>query len=82
MPGHRKLNRPTDQRMALLRNQVTALLWHGRIETTEARAKEVRKIAEKLITLAVKEYDQSEVVKKNVNNEKGQTVTIEVLKWK
>jgi len=78
MPGHRKLNRPTDQRMALLRNQVTALLWHGRIETTEARAKEVRKIAEKLITLAVKEYDQSEVVKKNVNNEKGQTVTIEV----
>ena len=41
MPGHRKLNRPTDQRMALLRNQVTALLWHGRIETTEARAKEV-----------------------------------------
>ncbi|HZK34657.1 MAG TPA: bL17 family ribosomal protein, partial [Bacillota bacterium] len=78
MPGHRKLSRTTDQRMALLRNQVTALLWHGRIETTEARAKEVRKIAEKLITLAVNEYDNSETVTKNVDNEKGQTTTIEV----
>lgn len=78
MPGHRKLGRPTDQRKALLRNQVSDLLWHGRIETTEARAKEIRKLAEKLITLAVKEYDNTEKVKKEVNNEKGQTVTIEV----
>lgn len=78
MPGYRKLGRPTDQRMALLRNQVTDLLWYGRIETTEARAKEVRSIAEKLITLAVKEYDKTVKVTKEVNNEKGQTVTIEV----
>ncbi len=78
MPGYRKLNRPSDQRRALLRNQVTALLWHGRIETTEARAKEIRSIAEKLITLAIKEYDSTIKVIKNVNNEKGQTVTLEV----
>ena len=51
MSGYRKLNRPADQRKALLRNQVTALLWNGKIETTQARAKEVRAIAEKLITL-------------------------------
>ncbi|HHW70638.1 MAG TPA: 50S ribosomal protein L17 [Clostridiales bacterium] len=78
MAGHRKLSRPTDQRKALLRNQVTALLWHGKIKTTEARAKEVQKIAEKLITLAIKEYDNTEKVTKEVFNEKGQTVTLEV----
>ncbi|MDD2502290.1 MAG: bL17 family ribosomal protein, partial [Clostridia bacterium] len=78
MPGYRKLGRSSDQRKALLRNQVTNLLWHGRIETTEARAKEVRGIAEKLITLAVKEYDKSVKVTKEINNEKGQTVTMEV----
>jgi len=57
MAGHRKLGRPTSQRKALLRNQVTNLLYHGRIKTTEAKAKEVRKLAEKLITLAIKEKD-------------------------
>ncbi|MGI6130003.1 MAG: bL17 family ribosomal protein, partial [bacterium] len=78
MARRRKLGRPGDQRRALLRNQVSALLWHGKIVTTEARAKEVRRIAEKLITLAVNEYDKSIKVKKDVNNEKGQTITIEV----
>ncbi len=78
MAGHRKLGRPTDQRQALLRNQVTALLWHGKIKTTEARAKEVQKMAEKFITLAVNEYDKTEKVTKEVFNEKGQTVTLEV----
>lgn len=57
MTGYRKLGRPTDQRIAILKNLVTALIEHGKIETTEARAKEVKKIAEKLITLAVKEAD-------------------------
>ena len=52
--AYNKLSRPSDQRRALLRNQVTALLWHGRIETTAARAKEVRSIAEKLITTGKK----------------------------
>lgn len=50
--GKRKLNKPTDQRMALLRNQVQALFMHERLVTTEARAKEVRSLAEKLITKA------------------------------
>ena len=57
MAGHRKLGRPTDQRMAMLRNLTTSLLYHGKITTTVTRAKEVRKMAEKLITLAVKERD-------------------------
>ncbi len=48
----RKLGRPTDHRLALLRNQVTELLRHERIVTTEAKAKEVRGLAEKMITLA------------------------------
>ena len=51
MPGTRKLNLPTDQRMALLRNMVTSLLENGKIETTETRAKEARSLAEKMITL-------------------------------
>jgi large subunit ribosomal protein L17 len=50
--GKRKLNKPTDQRMALLKNQVQALFMHERVVTTEARAKEVRSLAEKLITRA------------------------------
>ena len=51
MPGTRKLNLPTDQRMALLRNMVTSLLENGKIETTLTRAKEARSLAEKMITL-------------------------------
>ena len=62
MSGYRKLSRPADQRKALLRNQVTALLYKGRIVTTEAKAKEIRKIAEGLIALAVKEKDNFETV--------------------
>lgn len=52
----RKLGRPTDQRMALLRNQVTELLWNGRIETTYERAKEISRMAEKILTLAINTY--------------------------
>ena len=51
MPGTRKLGRPTDQRIAMLRNLVTSLLDNGRIVTTLARAKEVRCMADKMITL-------------------------------
>lgn len=51
MPGTRKLGRPTDQRMAMLRALVTFLLENGKIETTVTRAKEVRPLAEKMITL-------------------------------
>ena len=63
MSGYRKLSRTASQRKALLRSQVTQLLYHGRIITTEAKAKEVRKIADGLIALAVKEKDNFETVK-------------------
>ena len=72
MANYRKLSRPSDQRKALLRNQVTALLDHGKITTTVDRAKEVRKITEKIITKAMKVYDQTVSVKKTRTNEKGQ----------
>ena len=62
MAGYRKLGRTASQRKALLRNQVTNLLYHGKIQTTEAKAKEIRRIAEKLITLAVKEKDNFDEV--------------------
>lgn len=62
MAKYRKLGRTSDQRKALLRNQVTALLYHGKIVTTEAKAKEVRKIAEKLIAMAIREKDNFEEV--------------------
>lgn len=63
MAGYRKLGRTSSQRKALLRNQVTNLLYHGKIVTTEARAKEVRKFAEPLIAMAVREKDNYETVK-------------------
>ena len=62
MAKYRKLGRTSSQRKALLRNQVTNLLYHGRIVTTEAKAKEVQKIAEGLIALAIKEKDNFDEV--------------------
>ena len=62
MAMYRKLGKSSAQRKALLRNQVTQLLYHGKIVTTEARAKEVRKIAEKLIAMAIREKDNFEEV--------------------
>ena len=62
MAKYRKLSRTSSQRKALLRNQVTALLNNGKIVTTEAKAKEIRKIAEGLIAMAVKEKDNFEEV--------------------
>lgn len=63
MAKYRKLGRTSAQRKALLRNQVTALLYHGKIITTEAKAKEVQKIAEGIVAMAVKEKDNFETVK-------------------
>ena len=63
MAKYRKLGRTSDQRKALLRNQVTALLHNGKIMTTEAKAKEIQKIVEGVIAKAVKEKDNYEVVK-------------------
>ena len=75
MATERKLGRPADQRKALLRNQVTQLIWNGKIVTTLDRAKEVRSIAEKLITLAMRECDNTVEVTKTYKNDKGQEVT-------
>ena len=55
MPGTRKLGKPTDQRMAMLRAMTTALLEHGQIKTTVSRAKEVAPLAERMITLGKKQ---------------------------
>ncbi len=63
MAKYRKLGRNSSQRKALLRNQITNLLYHGKIVTTEAKAKEIRKQVEGLIALAVKEKDNFELVK-------------------
>ncbi len=79
MPGTRKLGKPTAARMAMLRQQVTDLLDHGRIETTITRAKEVRPLAEHMITLgkrkglanyrqAMKFLTREDVVKKVFDN--------------
>lgn len=62
MAGYRKLGRTSSQRKALLRNQVTNLLYNGKIVTTEAKAKEIRSIAEGMIALAVKEKDNFQTV--------------------
>ncbi len=62
MAKYRKLGKTSSQRKALLRNQATALIVNGRIRTTEARAKELRKIVEPMIALAVKEKDNYEEV--------------------
>ena len=78
---YRKLSRTSSQRKALLRNQVTQLIWRGKIVTTEAKAKEVAKIAEGLIALAVKEKDnfeevtvQAKVPKKDAEGHRVKTV--------
>ena len=62
MAKYRKLSRTSSQRKALLRNQVTNLIYHGKIRTTEAKAKEIQKIAEGIIALAIKERDNYETV--------------------
>ena len=63
MAKYRKLGRTSDQRKALLRNQVTSLIYNGKIMTTEAKAKEIQKIVEGVIAKAVKEKDNYELVK-------------------
>ncbi len=78
MAGNRKLNRATDQRVAVVRGLTTDLLMYGRIETTEARAKEVRKQAEKIITMGIKTYADVATVTKTKVNDKGQKIEVEV----
>ena len=74
-----KLGRPTKERTALLRNQVSYLLWNEKLETTVAKAKSVRSVAEKLITLAINTYEDTVKVVKTVKNDKGVKVNQEVV---
>lgn len=79
MAGNRKLGKTTDIRLAMLKTQVTDLILHGKIETTEARAKEVKAIADSLISLAIKEKYNFEMVDVKVSkaklDSKGNKVT-------
>ena len=75
----RKLGRTTDHRLAMLKNQVTQVIWHGQIITTEQKAKEVKSLVDSLMALAVKEKDNYEMVEKKVSraklDENGRKVT-------
>ena len=79
MALQRKLGRPTDQREALLRNQVSELLWNGKIETTYARAKEVSKLAEKILTLAINTYTDTVKKIETRKNNKGQDIKVDLV---
>ena len=74
MAGYRKLGRTSSQRKALLRNQVTDLLYYGKIRTTEAKAKEIRRIAEGLIALGVREKDNFSEVTVTRPGKDGETI--------
>ena len=73
-----KLGRPSKERLAVLRNQVSYLLWYGRIETTVAKAKAVASKAEKILTLAINTYQDNVTVKKTVTVD-GKKVEKEVV---
>ena len=77
MAQNRKLGKRTDQRVELVYSQAAQLLWHGQIETTVERAKEVRKIAEKYITLAINTYQDTVKVTKEKTNQKDEKVQVE-----
>lgn len=80
MSNVRKLGRTSDQREAMLRGMVTSLLYYGKIQTTETRAKEVQKVAEKLIASAAKEADnftsKSVTVSRAKTDSKGNKLTV------
>ena len=75
----RKLNRPTDERMAVMRSLATNLLWYGKIETTLEKAKEVRIYAEKIITKAINTYEDVVKTTKTTVYAKGVKTQREVI---
>jgi len=79
MADNKKLGRPTDQRVAIIRNQVSNLLWNGRIETTVPYAKTAGRMAEKILTIAINCYKDTVKVEKEVVNSKGVKVKKTVL---
>ena len=77
MASQRKLGKRTDQRVQLVYSQASELLWHGQITTTADRAKEVRKVAEKMITLAINTYTDTVTVTKEKTNLKNEKIKVE-----
>lgn len=76
----RKLGMTATQRQAVLKNQATKLLWYGKIETTEMRAKELRPYVEKIITAAVNSYEDTIETNVSTTDAKGKTVNKSVIK--
>ncbi len=74
-----KLGRPSKERNAMLRGQVSTLLWNGKIETTLAKAKSTARMAEKILTLAINSYEDTTKVEKIVKDAEGKKVKKEVL---
>ncbi len=74
-----KMNRPTKERMSLLRNQASSLLWDGKITTTSAKVKSLQSYVEKILTLAINSYTDTVTVLKDTVNEKGVKAKKEVL---
>ena len=79
MAINRKLGRRTDLRTQLVYSQASELLWNGKIETTVERAKEVRKIAEKMLTLAINTYEDTVTVTKQKLNQRMKSLTLNSL---
>ncbi len=78
MPG--KIGRTSEQRIALLRNQASELLWYGKIKTTQAKAKQLQPYVEKIITKAISVYDLNEEKEVKKTDAKGKEVTQKVIK--
>ncbi len=78
MPG--KLGRTAEERVALLRNQASELLWYGKITTTKAKAKELQPYVEKIITKAIKVYDDNEEFDVKTTDKKGKEITVKGVK--
>ncbi|MFA5449933.1 MAG: bL17 family ribosomal protein [Clostridia bacterium] len=76
MASVRKLGKRTDQRLQLVYSQAAELLWHGSIKTTVERAKEVRRVAEKLLTLAIRTYEDTVEVTKEKTNLKDEKIKV------
>lgn len=76
MPSVRKLGKRTDQRVQLVYSQAAELLWNGKINTTVERAKEVRRVAEKLLTLAIRSYTDTVKVEKQKTNLKDEKIAV------
>ena len=76
----RKLGLNATQRMALIKNQASALLWYGKIETTEARAKEVSAYVEKVLTLAINNYTDTVETQVKIADDKGKETAKTLIK--